>query len=331
MPKAAATPATTLPAQLSPPVGTLDLSVSLHDLMKSIRELSTKQDAPQTLQQQQRGILQAVKAQVIDHYRTPLGLVTVSMRGAAKLAIEQKLAPLPLAEVPFEEVCEFAAAIRDPLYAIAFKRQAREADRRHVEAETRQKKEVEALGALLRADRRKKTFIQQAIHQAHASCQEKEITGWAHLSVVGDIESRLEVFLTWDEPIIEAQTIVRSVLDDCFAEAEATLAAARAKADEQWREEVAAVLVLGVVVGLVMLSLKYPAQTLTFFNWIERTFGLTPGAEAAPQTRDAAETSPPASSAEARPRSTHRRKDPIASPSPESLWAPSVDPAQGHA
>jgi len=269
--------------------------------------------------------------QVIDHYRTPLGHVTASLRGDAKLAIEQKLAPLPLAEIPFEEVCEFAAAIREPLYASAFKRQALEAKRQRFEEATRQKKELETLGALLRADRRKKILIQQASHEAHAYCQEKAIIGWAHLSVLADVESRLEAFLTGDEPIMEAQEIVQSVLDARFAEAEATLAAARAKADEQWHEEVAAVLVLGAVAGLVVLSLNYPAQTLAIFNWIERTFGLAAEAEASTSKSDASETTPSAASEEARPRSRRRRKDPVSPSNPEPLWGNSVGGVPGHA
>ncbi len=330
MPKAASSPVATLPVQSSPPVGAPDLTAPLHDLMKSISEFSTKRDAPQTPQQQRRKILQAAKVQVIDHYRTPLGLVTASMRGATKLQIEQELGPLPLAEIPFEEVCEFAAAIRDPLYATAFKRQALEAERQRVEREKRHKDELEALGALIWADRRKKTLIQQASHQAQASCEEKAITGWAKLSVMGDIESRLEAFLTGDEPIMKAQAIVRSVLAARLAEAEAKLAAARAKATERWHEEVVAVLVLGALAGLVVLAIKYPAQALPILNWIERTFGLTPGAEAATPTPEAAKTTPPAASQEAHPRSTRRRKEPGAPSSPEIPWGNAVGAEPGH-
>ena len=281
-PKAAVTPTATPPVQGSPPVATPDFGAPLREFEKAISELLKKQDAPPTPQQQRRTILQAVKTQVIDRYGTPLGQVTSSMRGTAKMAIERELSTLPLEELEFEEVCELAVAIRDRLYATAFKRQALEAERQQVEKERRQKKEVEALGALIRADRRKKIFIQQASHHAHAYCQEKVIIGWAHLSLLADVESRLEALLTGDEPIMETQAIVQSVLGTRFAEEEATLAAARAKADEQWHEEVAAVLVLGAVApGLVVLSLNYPAQTLAIFNWIERTFGLAAEGEAA--------------------------------------------------
>src|SRR5712692_10051377 len=244
------------------------------DVVKPIHEPSLKQDASPTPQQQRRTILQAVKMRVIDRYVTPLGQVTTSMRGHAKLMIEQTLARLPLEEIGFEEACEIAAAIRDRLYASAFHRQEREAERQRVDIAAHNKKEVETWGALIRADRRKKTLVQQASQHAYASCQEKEITGWARLSVVGDIESRLEALLTGDEPILEAQAIVHSVLDFRFLEAEATLAAARAKADAQWHEDVEAVLVLGAVVGLVAFGLHYyPAQMVAIFEWIKRTFG----------------------------------------------------------
>jgi hypothetical protein len=323
---------TSPPVQPNPPV-TPDLTAPLRDFIKSISEFSTKQDAPQTPHQQRRSILQAAKAQVIDHhYGTPLGHVTASLRGDAKLAIEEKSATLPLEELPFEEVCEFVVAIHDPLYASAFKRQALEANRQRVEEATRQKNEREALGALIRADRRKKVLIQQASHQAHAYCQEKKITGWAHASVLSDVESRLEVFLKGDEPILEAQAIARSVLDGRFAEAEATLAAARAKADAQWHEDVEAVLVLGAVVGLVAFGLHYyPAQMVAIFEWIERTFGLAPGAETSAPNPGSSEkeTTPPA--AGARPRSRRWRKYPVAPPSPESPWGNPVGGAPGHA
>lgn len=307
-----------------------DLTASLRDLMKSMCEAMTKQDTPQTPQQQRRTILQAAKARVIDQYGTPLGQITASLRGAAKLQIEGELASLPLEEFPFEEVCEMAGAIRDRLYTVAFRQQAREADRLRVEAETRQKHEVETLGALIRADRRKTIFLQQANNQAHAYCQEKAIIGGAHASVLVDVKSRLEVLLTGDEPILEAQAIVRSVLEARFAEAEATLAAERAKATERWHEEVAAVLVLGTVVGLVVLAFKYPAQTVAIITWIERIFGETPKGDVGTPNPEAQKTTSPASSEEARPRSTRRRKYPP-SPGPESPCAPFAEPMQGHA
>ena len=330
-PKAAATPTATLPVHAIPPIAAPDFSAPIREFEKALRESSTKQHAPQTPQQQRRKIVQAAKVQVINHYRTPLGQVTASLRGAAKLAIERELTSLPLEELPFEEVCEIAAAIRDRCYGPAITRQARETTRQRVEEERRHKKEVEALGALLRADRRKKILIQQASQQAHAYCQEKAITGWAHLSVVGDIESRLEALLTGDEPILEAQTIVRSVLEARFVEAEATLAAAQAKATERWHGEVAAVLVLGAFLAAPLLALKYPAQTLAIISWFERTFGRTPGAETNSPTHNASETPPPAASTEARPRSTRRRKDPVPPPGPESPWGNSVGGEPAHA
>jgi hypothetical protein len=232
---------------------TANLSVPKLDAVKPIPELSLKQNASPTPLEQRRTILQAVKKQVADRYVTSLGQVTNSMRGHAKLMIEQTLARLPLEEMGFEEACEIAAAIRDRLYASAFTRQEREAARQRIDTAAHKKKEVETLGALLRADRRKKMFRQQASQHAHAFCQEKKIMGWAHISVLSDVESRLDVFLTGDEPILEAQAIVRSVLEGRFAEAEATLAATRAKADEQWHEEIADALVLGTLVGLIDL------------------------------------------------------------------------------
>lgn len=80
-----------------------------------------------------------------------------------------------------------------------------------------------------------------------------------------------------------------------------------------------------------MLAIKYPAQALPVLNWIERTFGLTPGAEAATPTPETAETSPPAASAEARPPIKRRRKDPVAPPGSESPWGNVVRPEPGYA
>jgi len=328
LPKAAVTSA---PVQLTPPVEAPDLTAPLRDLVKSMCEAMTKLDTPQTPQQQRRTILQAVKAQVIDQHGTPLGQITASLRGAAKLAFERELTSLALEELPFKEVCEIAAAIRDRTYEPAFTRQARDTERQRVEREKRHKDELEALGALVRADRRKKTLILQANQQAHAYCQEKAIIGWDHLSVLADVESRLEVFLSGDEPILEAQEIVRSVLEARYAEAEATLAAAQAKATERWYEDVTGVLVIGALAGLVVLAIKYPAQALPILNWIERIFGYMPGAEAGAQNPEAPKTDPTAASAESRPRSTRRRKDPDAPSSPESPWGNAVRPEPGHA
>ena len=309
-----------------------DFSAPNLDVVKPIPEQSVKQDASSTPLQQRRTILQAVKKRVIDWYVTSLGQVTPSMRGHAKLMIEQTLARLPLEEIGFEEVSEIAAAIRDRVYASAFTRQEQAAERQRVETAAHKKKELETLGALLRAERRKTMFRQQASQQAEAFCQEKKITGWAYVSVLADVESRLALFLAGDEPTLEGQAIVRSVLEDRFAEAEATLAAAQAKADAQWHEDVEAVLVLGAVVGLVAFGLHYyPAQMVAIFEWIERTFDLAPGAETSAPNPGSSEkeTTPPA--AEARPRSKRWRKYPVAPPSPESPWGNPVGGAPGHA
>ena len=330
-PKAVITTLAPPPVQSIPPIVAPDLSAPLREFEKAMSELSTKQHASQTPQQRRRKIVQAAKAQVIDPYRPSSGTVTASMCGSAKMLIERELASLPLEELPFEEDLEIAAAIRDGCYAPAFTRQAREATRRRVEEARDHKKEVETLGALLRADRRKKTLILQANHQADAYCQEKAIIGWDYLSVLSDVESRLEVFLTGDEPILEAQAIVRSVLEARYAEAGATLAAARAKATERWYEEVAAVLLLGAVVAAPLLAAWYPTQTGAIFNWLEQTFGDRPGAEAATPTPETAETTPPAASAEARSHRTRRRKYPDTPSSSESHWVDSVGGVPAHA
>ncbi len=321
LPKAAVTSATVHP---NPPIEAQDFTASLRDLLKSMGEAMTKQDTPQTPQQQRRTILQAAKARVIDQYGTSLGQITASLRGAAKLAIERELASLPLEELPFGEVCEMASAIRDRLYVVTFRQQAREADRLRVEAETRHKKEVETLGALIRADRQKQCFLQQANNQARAYCQEKGIIGWERVSMLSDVKSRLEAFLTGGGPILKDQAIVRSVLEARFAEAEATLAAARAKATERWHEEVAAVLVLGTYLAIPLVAQWYPTQTLAIISWIERTFGHRYGAEAAAPTPEAPAQQPPAANEETRPRTTRRRKYPDSPSSSESPWVNSV-------
>ncbi len=219
------------------------------------------------------------------------------MRGHAKLLIEQTLARLPLEEIGVEEACEVSAAIRDRLYASAFTRQAREAERQRIDTAAHKKKELETVGALFRADRRKKMLRHQASQRAEAFCQEKKITGWTYVSILSDVESRLEVFLSGEEPILEAQAIVRSVLEDRFAEAEATLTAAQATAAAQWRREMEAALVLATVAGLVGLSLRYPEQMVAFFNWVERIYDFAPGAEAGAPDPEASETTSSTASA----------------------------------
>jgi hypothetical protein len=330
-PEATATPAATPLVQPSPPVAAQDLTAPLLDFVKAMSEAATKRDAPQTSQQQRRKILEATKAQVIDRTWTPLGQVTASMRGGAKLAIERELASPPLEELPFDEVCEFAAAIRDCSYAPAFNKQTRETARQDAENKARHRKEIEEMAASHRADRRKTTLIEQAIGQARARCEAKQVVSWERLKVLVDIESQLKEFLTGSESVLDAHAIIQTVLDASFVQAAARQDAARAKANERWYEELAGVLVLGALLAAPLLALRYPAQALAILSWIQRTFGLTPGAEVDAPTHNAAETTPPAASAEARPRSKRWRKDPVAPSSPEPPWGNAVGPEPGHA
>lgn len=50
---------------------------------------------------------------------------------------------------------------------------------------------------------------------------------------------------------------------------------------------------LGAVLGLVVMALKFPAHTSAIFLWIEETFGLTPEGKADSPTPDSSETTPP--------------------------------------
>ena len=328
LPKAAVTSRAAQPNQ---PVESPNFTAPLQDLVKSMCEAMTKQDTPQTPQQQRRAIVQAAKTQVIDRYRPLSGTVTASMRGSAKLLIERELGTLPLEELPFEEVLEIAAATRDRLYEPTLRKQAREAERQQVAHEARRRKLIEDLAAGHRADRRKTTLIEQAIGQARARCEAQQILGRNRLGVLVDIEVRLKELLTGGESVPDAQVIIQTVLAARFVEAEAKQDAAQAKATERWYEEMTALLVLGALAGLVVLAIKYPAQALPILNWIERTFGLTPGAEAAAPTPEASAPTPPAASAESRPASKRRRKYPDAPSSPESSWGNAVRPEPGRA
>ena len=305
------------PVHEIPPIAAPDFSAPLRKFEQALRESLTKQQVPQTPQQQRREIVQAAKTQVIDRYRPSSGTVTVSMRGSAKMLIEREMGTLPLDELPFEEVLELAAAIRDRLYEPALLTQAREAERQQVAHKARRSKQIEDLAAGHRADRRKTTFIEQAIGQARARCEAQQIVGWDRLGVLVDLEVRLKELLTGRESVPDAQVIIQTVLTARFVEAEAKQEAARMKVNKQWLEEVAAILLLVAVVAAPLLAAQYPAQTLAVFNWIERTFGYTLGAEAAGPTPNTSEkeTSPPATSTEARPPIKRRRKDPVSPPS----------------
>jgi hypothetical protein len=176
-----------------------------------MHEFSTKQEVPQTPQQLRRSILQAVKTQVVDRYQSSSGIVTSTMRGAAKMAIEQQLASLPLEELPFDEASELAAAIRDQLYAPTFKREAHEAEQQHAEQESRRRKQIEETAAGHRAAGRKATLIEQAISKARARYEAKQIIGRNRLSVLVDIESQLTEFLTGNESVPDANAIIPHV------------------------------------------------------------------------------------------------------------------------
>jgi hypothetical protein len=303
----------------------------LRALLKSMTEPSTKPEEPPSPQQRRRKVLQAAKERIIDHFRTPLGPVTAAMRGTAKAAIERELATLPLEEVPFDEVCELVIAIRDRCYASTFTRHAQEAEHQKAEHEARRRKQIEELAAGHRADRRKTILIEQALSQARAQCEADGIIGPQRLSMLVDIESRLTELLIGSESVPDAQTIIRTVVDARFVEAEAKQAATRAKADAKWRKEMIGLLVLGILVGLVVLMFKFPDQTSAIFNWIKRTFGLTPEAEAGAPNPNAAKAAQPAASAESRPPSRRRRKDPVAPVSPEPCWGNSLGGAPCHA
>jgi hypothetical protein len=325
-PKAGSTPSDQPPKSIEP-----DCIAPLREFEKAMHEFTIEQEAPQTPQQLRRSTLQAVKVRVIDQYQSSSGMVSSTMRGDAKMAIEQQLASVPLEEVPFHEACELGAAIRDRVYAPIFKKETEEAEQQQAEQESRRRKHTEETAAGHRAAGRKATLIEQAIGQARARCEAQQILGRDRLRVLVDIESRLNELLIGSESVPDAYAIIQTVAAVRFVEAEAKQEAARAKANERWYEEVAAVLVLGALVGLVVLALKYPAHTLAILNWIERTFDLAPGAEAGAPTRDMSETTPPAASAEARPRSTRRRKDSVAPSSAEPIWGHSVGPKGGHA
>ena len=316
MPKAGSTPSvqpnpSPWPACVAPP----------RDFVKAMHEFSTKQETRQPPQQLRRSILQAVKAQVVDRYQSSAGSVTSTMRGDAKMAIEQRLASLPFEELPFDEVCELAAAVRDRLYAPTFKREAQESEQQHAKQESRRRKQTEEMAAGRRAAGRKTILIEQAIGQARARCEAEQIVGRNRLGVLLDIESQLNEFLTGNESVPDANAIIQTVIDARFVEAEAKQDAARSKADEQWYEELAGCLVLGVFLAAPLLAQWYPTQTLVILDWIERTFGLNRTAEAGAPNPEASETTPPTAHMELRPPSKRRRKYPV---EPLRPWANSV-------
>ena len=326
-PQGVATPAATPFIPFGPEVAQPNLSAPLVDSMKLLAESMAKLEEPLSVQQRRRKVLQSAKDHVIDHYYIASGMVTPAMRGAAKMAIERELATLPLDELPFEEVLEFAVAIRDRRYAPVFRTHAQEAERQRVEQAAERRKELEAIGAWRRADRRKTTFIDQALGQARAWCAAKQIVGWDRLSLLGDVKTRLTEFLTGDESVPEAQVIVHGVLEVRFAEAKAMLAAARAKADAKWRDELQGALVLGALASLVVWALTYPEQALPILQWIERTFGLNPAAETGPASTEASAPATSSERASTPPPCRRRRKTAVPLFSPGfSPWGHPVQP-----
>ena len=332
-PKGAAKPAATPFIPFGPEVAQPNLSAPLVDPMKLLAESMAKLNEPPSAQQQRRKVLQSAKGHVIGHYYTASGIVTPAMRGAAKLGIERELATLPLEALPFEEVLELAIAIRDRGYARAFREQAQEAARLRVEQDAQRRKDVDALGALLRASRRKRLLIQQASHQTLAYCEEKQISGMAQLSLVGDIESRLDEFLTGDESVPEAQVIMQWVLEARFAEADARLAAARAKQEQKWWDDAAGLVVIGGLVVVPVLAAMYPTQTAQLCAWLERTFGWNAAAAAGPTPHATPESAASSASASAPPPRRRWRKTAAPSFSPGfSPWGhPSAPTTHGSA
>ena len=326
-PKAAVTPTMTPFIPFGPQVTPSNLSAPLVDSMKLLTESMAKLEKPPSAQQRRRKVLQSAKDHVIDHYYTASGMVNPAMRGAAKMAIERELATLPLEELPFEEVLELAIAIRARLYAPVFRKQTRETERQRVEQQAHHRKDLEALGALIRAARRKDILISQAKGQALGYCEEHGVIGLERLSLVGDITACLTEFLSGDESLPEAQAMVEGVLAARFAEGDARLAGARARADAKWRDDLEGALVLGALAGLVGLALTYPAQALPIFEWIERTFGLTPAAETDPASTEASESAASSASASTTPPRRRRWKEAAPPFSPGfSPWGHPVQP-----
>lgn len=309
-PKAESIPAATAPFQSDAQVAQPDLTAPWREFINPVNEFSRTLAEPPSPQQQRRKLLQAVKEQVIVHYRTPLGQVTAAMRGVAKAAIERELNTLPLEELPFEEVFELAVAIRDRVYDPVFEKQAQEIRRLDAEGQERSRKERQELGAWRRAHRRKEALIDQARGQANAMCEAKQVVGRNRLSVLCDIESRLNEFLTGDESITEAQATVQRVLDARFVEVDAMVAAANAKRDAKWREDMLGLLVVGGLMALPILASKYPDQVLPIISWIERTFGKKPTPEGAPTAKASPETEAPSAPSSAPPPRRRWRKHP---------------------
>ena len=232
------------------------------------------------------------------------------------MSIERELATLQLEDLPFDEVCEFVIAIRERDYAPTFTRHAQEAEHQKAEHEARRSKQIEELAAEHQANRRKNTLIQQAIGQARARCEAQQVIGPDRLSVLVDIELRITEWLTGRESLPKAHAIIQSVLEARFAEVEAKQTAARAKKDAKWRNEMIRFLVLGALGGLLVLAFKFPAYTSAILNWIRHVFGSTSGAEAGAPNQNASGTTSSCASAEARPPSGRRRRDPVAPVAP---------------
>ena len=309
IPKAGTT--STAPINQDAPMASPASSNPFSECFKSISASASESEEKQSPEQRQRILLQAIKEHVINRYQTSEGTVTTGMRGAAKTAIERELRTIPLEELSPEERYEVGAAIRDRIYDPFFEAQAEEASRRQEEKETKRRKDCEQIGAWRRASRRKETLIDQANAQAIAMCEAKQVGGWDRLSVLGDIHSRLNELLTGEEPVTEAHAIIQSVLGARFAELDGKLAAAQAKRDAKWREELQGLLLLGGFTALPLLAAQYPQHVLSILSWIERACGKTAsGAETTAKGSSATVAPSPAS-----PERPRRRRKSAASPS----------------
>ena len=313
-PKAGTTTPTAAPVNHGAPMASPASSNPFSECFKSICQSASKPEEKQSPEQRQRILLQAIKEHVITRYQSSEGNVTTAMRGAAKIAIERELRTIPLEELSPEERYEVGAAIRDRIYDPIFEAQAQEASCRQEETQAKRRKDCEQIGAWRRASRRKETLIDQASAQAIAMCEAKQVGGWDRLSVLADIHSRLNELLTGEEPVTEAHAIIQWVLDARFAELDGKLAAAQAKRDAKWREEMLGLVVLCGPIALPVLAVKFPEQILPIISWIEQTFRKTASGTEATANASSQTTSTSADSSK-RPR--RRRKAP---PTPSSPW-----------
>ena len=170
--------------QLAPQAGSNPLSESF----KTMFEAASKSKEQSPLQRR-RMLLQEIKEQVINQYRTSKGSVTTAMRGEAKTAIERELSTVRLEELPHPKNST-RWVLRSGIVSMTLCSRSRCSRLSAIKQRIRHgaEKNVKIWSVASRQPTEGKLY-RSRMGARRTPCEAKQIIGWDRLSVLCDINS----------------------------------------------------------------------------------------------------------------------------------------------